>query len=591
MSENTSLSDTASQIADPAYRVSEGPTPQKVSKQAASLRVYNTESHTTSAFHPLTPGQVRMYVCGATVQSAPHIGHMRAAVAFDVVRRWLTRLGYDVVFVRNVTDIDDKILAKAAQAHQRWWARAYHYERVFTHAYAQLGVIPPTYEPHATGEMPEMIALVKRLIERGHAYEVLDSAGHGTGNVYFSVPSWPDYGALTHQTSGTLSSSALSTNESSPTDLPSNALSSAQHASNAATQQANTVAAHAVTTEDEDARIADEMGPSVDQVGEDKYNPSDDSDANLKRDPRDFALWKAAKASEPQDARWQADFGHGSVWGRPGWHLECSAMSHRYLGDDFDIHGGGLDLRFPHHENEMAQSRAAGWGFAHTWMHSAWVTAKGEKMSKSLGNGLAVDALLAHCSAWVARYALASVHYRAMLEWSDQTLQEAQAAYERITRFVSAAGEYVHGQPSREEITTLSADNLERAFVDAMNEDFAVSQALGVVFATIRETNQLMQNANTEQEKVRANLVQVRAMLDCLGLDPLSPVWKQEKTEQAPEHEALEALVTSQLEARQQARAERNFALADQIRDNLTAAGIVVEDTAQGPRWSVKKVN
>lgn len=561
MSENTSLSDTASQIADPAYRVSEGPTPQKVSKQAASLRVYNTESHTTSAFRPLTPGQVRMYVCGATVQSAPHIGHMRAAVAFDVVRRWLTRLGYDVVFVRNVTDIDDKILAKAAQANQRWWARAYHYERVFTHAYAQLGVIPPTYEPHATGEMPEMIALVKRLIERGHAYEVLDAAGHGTGNVYFSVPSWPDYGALTHQTSGTLSSSSLL-----PAQQPS-------------------------VQQDEDARIADEMGPSVDQVGEDKYNPSDNSDANLKRDPRDFALWKAAKDSEPQDARWQADFGHGLVWGRPGWHLECSAMSHRYLGDDFDIHGGGLDLRFPHHENEMAQSRAAGWGFAHTWMHSAWVTAKGEKMSKSLGNGLAVDTLLAQCSAWVARYALASVHYRAMLEWSDQTLQEATAAYERITRFVSAAGEYVHGQPSREEVTNVSADNLEHAFVDAMNEDFAVSQALGVVFATIRETNQLMAQASNEQEKVRANLVQVRAMLDCLGLDPLSPVWKQEKTEQAPEHEALEALVSSQLQARQQARAERNFALADQIRDNLTAAGIVVEDTAQGPRWSVKKVD
>lgn len=561
MSENTSLSDTAAQIADPAYRVSEGPTPQKVSKQAATLRVYNTESHTTSAFHPLTPGQVRMYVCGATVQSAPHIGHMRAAVAFDVVRRWLTRLGYDVVFVRNVTDIDDKILAKAAQANQRWWARAYHYERVFTHAYAQLGVIPPTYEPHATGEMPEMIALVKRLIERGHAYEVLDAVGHGTGNVYFSVPSWPDYGALTHQTSGTLSSNSLL-----PAQQPS-------------------------VQQDEDARIADEMGPSVDQVGEDKYNPSDDSDANLKRDPRDFALWKAAKDSEPADARWQADFGHGSVWGRPGWHLECSAMSHRYLGDDFDIHGGGLDLRFPHHENEMAQSRAAGWGFAHTWMHSAWVTAKGEKMSKSLGNGLSVDALLAQTSAWVARYALASVHYRAMLEWSDQTLQEAQAAYERITRFVQAAGEYVHGQPSREEVTNLSADNLEHAFVDAMNEDFAVSQALGIVFATIRETNQLMQNSGTQQSQVRDNLLQVRAMLDCLGLDPLCPVWKQEKTEQAPEHEALQALVSSQLQARQQARAERNFALADQIRDNLTAAGIVVEDTAQGPRWSVKKVD
>ena len=349
-----------------------------LSDAAANLKLYDTASHAVEPFVPVQPGHVGIYVCGATVQSSPHIGHIRAAVAFDVVRRWLLRLGYTVTFVRNVTDIDDKILDKAAAAGQQWWERAYIYEREFTEAYDALGVLPPTYEPRATGHMLDMIDLIRRILDNGHGYMVLDEAGNPTGDVYFDVPSWPRYGELTHQK--------------------------------------QTVAG--AETGDEAAAVADRMGPSVDNTGDDKYNPVDPADASPdKHDPRDFALWKRPKPTDPPTARWSTPFGVG----RPGWHLECSAMSHRYLGDEFDIHGGGLDLRFPHHENEMAQSRAAGWGFARHWMHSAWVTAKGEKMSKSLGNGLSVPAVLAEHPAWVVRYALGSVQYRSMLEWSDQT--------------------------------------------------------------------------------------------------------------------------------------------------------------------------
>lgn len=586
------LSDTDREIADPAYRPSEGPTPQRVSKAAAGLRIYDSRTHEVSLFTPLTPGQVRIYVCGATVQSAPHIGHMRAAVAFDVIRRWMLRLGYDVVFVRNVTDIDDKILAKAAAAHQQWWARAYHYERVFTRAYRLLGVIPPTYEPRATGHMPEMIDLVNRLIARGHAYVLKDGSGRPTGNVFFDVRSWPEYGALTHQTSGTR---------------------------------------EAAEREDQDARTADAMAPSVDRAGADKYNPEDPTEAEfaaLKHDPRDFALWKAAKANEPASAAWDAPFGKG----RPGWHLECSAMSHRYLGDSFDIHGGGLDLRFPHHENEMAQSRAAGWGFAQHWMHSAWVTAKGEKMSKSLGNGLSVEAVLSQHSAWVARYALASVHYRAMLEWGPKTLSDAESAHRRIVRFVQSAARFTGSQPGRQTVTAVGADELPQAFRDAMNNDFAVSDAFAVIFQTIRSANSVM-NAGTgagngvatgsaaeagsdgnaldaARRSVARDLLSVRAMLDVFGLDPLSPVWAASPHGQADATAAagqagttgadaatgssvsasvLDNLVSAQLEARQKARKARDFVTADAIRDQLSAAGIAIEDTPDGPRWSLKR--
>lgn len=524
---------------------------------AASLRLYDTATHAVSTFQPLTPGQVRIYVCGATVQSSPHVGHLRAAVAFDVVRRWLLALGFDVVFVRNVTDIDDKILTKAEQAGEQWWARAFHYEREFTAAYDLLGVLPPTYEPRATGHMIDMIDLVNRLLERGHAYILPNPDGTPSGNVYFDVPSWPEYGALTHQESGTKPA-------------------------------------------DEDAAVADALGPSVDSAGDDKYNPVDAADeAAGKHNPRDFALWKATKESEPATASWPAPFGSG----RPGWHLECSAMSHRYLGDDFDIHGGGLDLRFPHHENEMAQSRAAGWGFAHRWMHSAWVTQSGEKMSKSLGTGLSVGSVLADHSAWVVRYALASVHYRSMLEWSNQTLDEAEAAWGRISRFFEAARGFCGSSADADLFAPLSeeadaavphtAADFPEAFVNSMNEDINVSGGLAAIFSTVREGNAAIAEASADdssaQVAVATAVRQVRAMLDVLGLDPFSAQWSEQTGRQDDVAEkALTDLVEARLQDRASARAARDFATADAIRDALSASGIEIEDGADGTTWRLK---
>ena len=530
-------------------------TPVHVAKAAEGLNLYDTASHQVSHFVPLKPGEVGIYVCGATVQSSPHIGHIRAAVAFDIVRRWFLKLGYKVTFVRNVTDIDDKILDKAAAASQRWWARAYYYEREFTEAYNTLGVLPPTVEPRATGHMSDMIDLIQRILDNGHGYVVTDADGKPTGNVYFDVASWPHYGELTHQ------------------------------------KQTSEV--------DEAAAVADRMGPSVDATGADKYNPVDPADASPdKHDPRDFALWKAPKDTDPEDARWSTPFGVG----RPGWHIECSAMSHRYLGDGFDIHGGGLDLRFPHHENEMAQTRAAGYPSAARWMHSAWVTAKGEKMSKSLGTGLSVPSVLAEHSAWVVRYALGSVQYRSMLEWSDQALVEAQAAYDRVSNFIERAGVALGGQPSREEVTAVSADDLPADFVAAMNDDVNVSGATAAIFTAIRSGNTLLSqladraDSETAKAEVREALLAVRAMLDTLGLDPLAEPWVSagaaggaaDGTAESPEHAALEALIAEQLNARAEARKAKDFAKADQIRDALTEAGIAIEDGPQGSTWSLK---
>lgn len=531
-------------------------TPVHVAKAAEGLNLYDTASHQVSHFVPLKPGEVGIYVCGATVQSSPHIGHIRAAVAIDIVRRWFLKLGYKVTFVRNVTDIDDKILDKAAAAGQRWWARAYYYEREFTEAYNTLGVLPPTVEPRATGHMSDMIDLIQRILDNGHGYVVTDADGKPTGNVYFDVASWPHYGELTHQ------------------------------------KQTSEV--------DEAAAVADRMGPSVDATGADKYNPVDPADASPdKHDPRDFALWKAPKDTDPEDARWSTPFGVG----RPGWHIECSAMSHRYLGDGFDIHGGGLDLRFPHHENEMAQTRAAGFPSAARWMHSAWVTAKGEKMSKSLGTGLSVPSVLAEHSAWVVRYALGSVQYRSMLEWSDQALVEAQAAYDRVSNFIERAGVALGDlKPNRDEITAVPADDLPADFVAAMNDDVNVSGATAAIFTAIRSGNTLLSqladraDSETAKAEVREALLAVRAMLDTLGLDPLAEPWVSagvaggaaDGTAESPEHAALEALIAEQLNARAEARKAKDFAKADRIRDALTEAGIAIEDGPQGSTWSLK---
>ncbi|MDF7640663.1 cysteine--tRNA ligase [Bifidobacterium sp. ESL0784] len=588
---------------------------------ATGLKLYNTATHEVSAFTPIVPGKVGIYVCGATVQSSPHIGHIRAAVAFDIVRRWLEKLGYDVTFIRNVTDIDDKILDKAAAAGEQWWARAYHYEREFTHAYETLGVLAPTYEPRATGHIGDMVDLIQRLVDRGHAYVVTDNDGKPTGNVFFDVASWPYYGELTHQ------------------------------------KQTSEV--------DSAAAVADEMGPSVDQSGNDKYNPADPADYSPdKRDPRDFALWKASKESDPETARWKTPFGTG----RPGWHIECSAMSHRYLDGMFDIHGGGLDLRFPHHENEMAQTRAAGYESANVWMHSAWVTAKGEKMSKSLGNGLSVPSVLAQNSPWVVRYALGSVQYRSMLEWSDQTLAEAKSAYERISNFIVRAGQVLgpNEQPSREEVAAIKADQLPSDFVEAMNDDINVSGATAAIFTAIRHGNSLIAELEAAQSNIstvslneadmaaltdeyrrvldetsdkysdmpeeyiqgdakvrfafthgnipseiidmltsrvalRETLLSVRAMLDTLGLDPLAQPWnvgtseggsKRESNiganDAEAEHKLLDEMMQYQLAARNAARKSKNFEKADKIRNALASMGVTIEDKPTGSTWSLK---
>ncbi|WP_225755134.1 cysteine--tRNA ligase [Actinotalea sp. Marseille-Q4924] len=472
-----------------------------------TLQLFDTATRGLRELVPLRAGRVGMYVCGATVQSSPHIGHVRMAVAFDVLVRWLGRSGYDVTLIRNVTDIDDKILARSAEAGVPWWAWAQRHEREFTAAYDTLGVLPPTYEPRATGHVTEMVELMERLVERGHAYVT------GPGDVWFDVRSWSEYGSLTNQR---------------PEDLP--------------------------PAPDDDGGAGD--GPA-------------------KRDPRDFALWKGVKGSDPSGAAWPTPFGRG----RPGWHLECSAMAQRYLGEAFDIHGGGLDLRFPHHENEQAQSRAAGYGFASMWLHSAWVTQGGAKMSKSLGNSLLVSTLLEQAAPVVLRYALASVHYRSMLEWTDETVHEAEATWVRLAGFVARAQERV-GTPTFDDV---AAAGLPAAFVAAMDDDLNVSAALAVVHEHLRAGNTALAEG-ADDAVVRAALVAVRAMLDVLGLDPAR--WAAADGDGRAAR-ALDALVQAELDARAQARATKDWTTADAVRDRLAAAGVVVQDSPTGARWAL----
>jgi cysteinyl-tRNA synthetase len=469
-----------------------------------TLHLYDTATRAVRELVPRTPGKVGIYVCGATVQSSPHVGHLRPVVAFDVLRRWLSRSGLDVTLIRNITDIDDKILAKAAAAGRPWWAHAAVYEREFAAAYEALGVLPPTYEPRATQHMPQMVDLMERLVERGHAYAT------GPGNVWFDVRSWPDYGSLTRQ------------------------------------------------------RL-DDLNPEA----------TDDAAAGEKKDPHDFALWKAPRPDEPATASWDSPYGRG----RPGWHLECSAMAQRYLGDAFDIHGGGLDLRFPHHENEQAQSRAAGYGFADRWVHSAWVTQQGVKMSKSLGNGLLVRELFAQAPAPVVRYALVAVQYRSMLEWGADTLDEAQATWERLAGFVGRATERVGAVPA-DEVRTVT---LPAAFTAAMDDDLNVPAALAAVHETLRAGNTAL--AAADDDAARAALVALRGMLDVLGLDPADPHWTATTDTRADE--ALDSLVRAELDARAAARAAKDWATSDAIRDRLTAAGVVVQDSPDGARWAL----
>jgi cysteinyl-tRNA synthetase len=464
-----------------------------------SLRLYDTAARAVRDFTPVQPGRASVYVCGLTVQGPPHVGHVRAQVSFDVLRRWLVHSGLDVTYVRNVTDIDDKILAKAAAAGMPWWAWAYTNELATTRAYDALGITPPTYEPRATGHIPEMVELMQRLIERGHAYE-------SGGDVYFDVRSFPEYGALTGQK-------------------------------------------------------LENLEPAADTDSDDR-----------KRDPRDFALWKAAKDGEPESAAWQTPWGRG----RPGWHLECSAMVGRYLGAEFDIHGGGLDLRFPHHENEQAQSRAAGDAFARYWMHNGWVTLGGEKMSKSLGNTAQVDEVVRRVRPVELRYYLVAPHYRSTVEFTDESLAEAATAYRRLESFVHRAAERAGaGEPGA----------LPDEFTAAMDDDLGTPAAIAVIHETVRRGNTAL--ADGDDATAAETLAAVRGMLGVLGLDPLDPRWSGAGDERLGQ--VTDGLVALALEQRQAARARKDFAAADAIRDQLKALGVQVEDTPQGTRWELSR--
>ncbi|MDO5034403.1 MAG: cysteine--tRNA ligase [Actinomycetaceae bacterium] len=474
-----------------------------------NLHLYDTKTRTLQELKPVREGEVGIYLCGATVQGSPHIGHLRSAVAFDTLIRWLRRGGMKVTYIRNITDIDDKILNKSAEAGEPWWAWASKFEREFQAAYDALGLISPTFEPRATAHILDQIELVQILMDRGHAY------ADGMGNVYFDVHSLGDYGSLTHQELSQMR-----------------------------------------TTEDE-SQIDSQV-----EAG--------------KRDPRDFALWKAAKPTEPETASWESPWGAG----RPGWHLECSAMSRRYLGEAFDIHGGGIDLRFPHHENEQAQSHGAGWPFASLWVHNAWVTMKGEKMSKSLGNSLVVADILKTVPAPVLRFALGTVHHRSTVEYGEETLQAAAAAWEKISGFVQRAGEIV--EVTNDEV---AAHPVPEAFAEALDNDLNVAGGMAVVYEWMKTGNQALLAG--DEATLREALLNVRAMMDVLGLDPAGEQWASEKAETSGKDEALESLVNNLIEQRKAARAEKDWAKADAIRDQLAAAGVVVEDGADGARWHI----
>ena len=460
----------------------------------SSLELYDTRSRSVNSFVPLKKGEVSIYLCGATVQAPPHIGHIRSGVNFDILRRWLTKSGYNVTFIRNVTDIDDKILQKSVTEKMPWWALAQKYERAFSQAYESLNVLPPTYEPRATGHITQMIDLMATLIQRGAAY------APGNGDVYLEVRKLTSYLTLSRQ------------------------------------------------------KLDDLL-------------PADDAEEKFKKDPRDFALWKGAKAGEPS---WPTPWGPG----RPGWHLECSAMAHAYLGESFDIHGGGLDLIFPHHENEIAQSESAGYGFARSWMHNAWVTTSGEKMSKSLGNSLQVTELLKHVRGIELRWYLGSAHYRSMLEFSPAALEESATAFRRIESFLHRATEIIGHIPT---------PKYSKAFADAMNNDLAVPQGLALIAESLRLGNSAITAEDKKTIENSAN--EIRGALEVLGCDPFDPSFGLSQSGDLTA--ALDGTIQLALAQRAAARDRKDFAASDAIRDGLSALGITIEDTPQGPRWSV----
>ena len=470
-----------------------------------TVQLYDSKAQALRDFVPVDPSNVTIYVCGPTVQSGPHIGHLRGALSFDILRRWLAHRFERVTFVRNVTDIDDKVLANASDG-EAWWALAYRMELEFTRAYTAIGILAPTYEPRATASIPQMQELIERLIDAGHAYAA-DEGSDAAGDVYFDVRSWPGYGELTRQ--------------------------------------------------------------SLDAM-----EPAADADPRGKRDSRDFALWKGAKPGEPSSATWDSPWGPG----RPGWHIECSAMSRRYLGPEFDIHGGGLDLRFPHHENELAQSTAAGDPFARYWVHNGLVTVGGQKMSKSLFNFVLADDVLRVRDPLVVRYALAAAHYRSSLDITETTFDEAQSAIDRVKTFIERGLRASGGT-----LGWFANQDLPAEFAAALDDDLGVPQALAVLHETVRAGNVALDagDAAVASESTRA----VLAMTSVLGVNPLDPQWRS--TDASAEASALDALVQTMIAQRADARSAKDWAAADRIRDAIAAAGIALEDSADGTHWSI----
>lgn len=465
-----------------------------------TLKIYDTLSRSLREFEPIRPGHASVYLCGATVQSVPHIGHLRSGVAFDILRNWLEACGYEVAFVRNVTDIDDKILSKSAEAGRPWWEWAATHERAFNWAYDQLGVRPPSVEPRATGHITQIVDYMQRVIDNGHGYAA-------DGNVYAQPATIPGYGELS--------------------------------------------------------------GQKLDELDQ------GETLGTGKRDPRDFTMWKAAKPGEPA---WPTPWGPG----RPGWHIECSAMATYYLGGEFDIHAGGLDLKFPHHENEIAQAHAAGDGFARYWMHNGWITMAGEKMSKSLGNVLSVENLLTKVRAIELRFYLGMAHYRSMQEYSEAALLEAAEGFRRIEAALGRAAEAAQ----------LSLHDVPRGtvvpeFAAAMDEDLAVPKAIAVIFDQVKKLNQALDAGDTQAALTLAG--EIRAMLAVLGVDPADSHWRAESGSEDADQltQALDTLVQAELARRAEARAAKDWATADAVRDRLTAAGIEVIDTPQGATWKV----
>lgn len=452
------------------------------------MKLFDSKQQALVDFVPLKPGAVGIYVCGPTVQSAPHVGHLRSAVAFDIIARWL-RLGHglEVKLVRNVTDIDDKILVNATALGKDWRELALEVEAGFNEVYESLGA-GVSHSPHATEHISGMIELIERLIERGHAYQ----AEGGSANVFFDSESHAAYGELTNQ------------------------------------------------------KLENMDGEAI---------------GGGRRAAHDFALWKSAKPGEPDSASWDSPWGKG----RPGWHIECSAMTLSELGETFDIHGGGLDLRFPHHENELAQSRAAGYEFANHWMHNGLVTVSGQKMSKSLGNGVSVEELFSLGSPAAVRYWLASAQYRSSLDYSPTSLTEAESALGRVANFVRRA----------KEVASAGSIQLPEEFVEAMDSDFNVPAALAVLHDTVRLGNSALDAG--DKDAVDRALSSVVRMADVLGLDLMG----NEKVATAETIELIEGLIAK----RNQARADKDYALADLVRAELTAMGVTIEDQAGNTVW------